>query len=39
MVSDERNTTVPFPVFTFTDTAWLPSLMYLAWERALVVSG
>jgi molybdopterin-guanine dinucleotide biosynthesis protein MobB len=38
MVSDERNPTVPFPVFTFTDTAWLPSLMHLAWERALVVS-
>lgn len=38
MVSDERRTTVPFPVFTFTDTAWLQSLMHLAWERALVVS-
>jgi len=38
MVSDVRKVAVPFPVFTFTDTAWLPSLMYLAWERALVVS-
>jgi len=39
MVSDERKMPVPFPVFTFTDTAWLPSLMHLAWDRALVVSG
>ena len=39
MVSDVRDSTLPFPVFTFTDTAWLPTLMHLAWERALVVSG
>lgn len=37
MVSDQRNLKLPFPVFTFTDTAWLPSLMHLAWERALIV--
>ncbi|MDH4044456.1 MAG: molybdopterin-guanine dinucleotide biosynthesis protein B [Gemmatimonadota bacterium] len=37
MVSDERKMQLPFPVFTFTDTAWLPSLMHFAWERALVV--
>ncbi|HEX9631813.1 MAG TPA: molybdopterin-guanine dinucleotide biosynthesis protein B [Gemmatimonadales bacterium] len=39
MVSDERKLNVPFPVFTFTDTAWLPSLMHLAWERALVIAA
>jgi molybdopterin-guanine dinucleotide biosynthesis protein B len=27
MVSDQRGLRLPFPVFTFTDTAWLPSLM------------
>jgi molybdopterin-guanine dinucleotide biosynthesis protein MobB len=39
MVSDQRSPKLPFPVFTFTDTAWLPSLMHLAWERALIVEG
>lgn len=39
MVSDERGRKLPFPVFTFTDTAWLPSLMHFAWERALIVEG
>lgn len=39
MVSDRRTLDLPFPVFTFSDTAWLPSLMHLAWERALVVEG
>lgn len=39
MVSDRRWPQYPFPVFTFTDTAWLPSLMHMAWERALVVEG
>jgi molybdopterin-guanine dinucleotide biosynthesis protein MobB len=39
MVSDQRGLRYPFPVFTFTDTAWLPSLMHMAWERALVVEG
>jgi len=39
MVSDQRGLRLPFPVFTFTDTAWLPSLMHMAWEQALVVEG
>jgi len=39
MVSDSRALKLPFPVFTFTDTAWLPSLMHFAWERALVVTA
>lgn len=39
MVSDQRGLRLPFPVFTFTDTAWLPSLMHMAWDRALVVEG
>jgi molybdopterin-guanine dinucleotide biosynthesis protein MobB len=37
MVSDDRGQRLPIPVFTFTDTAWLPSLMHLGWERALLV--
>jgi len=37
MVSDQRGPDYPFPVFTFTDTAWLPSLMHMAWDRALVI--
>lgn len=39
MVSDDRSRRLAIPVFTFTDTAWLPSLMHLAWERALVVEA
>jgi molybdopterin-guanine dinucleotide biosynthesis protein MobB len=39
MVSDDRSLRLPFPVFTFTDTAWLPSLMHMAWERAQIVEG
>lgn len=39
MVSDERGQRVEIPVFSFTDTAWLPSLMHLAWERALVIEA
>jgi molybdopterin-guanine dinucleotide biosynthesis adapter protein len=37
MVSDDRSIRLPIPVFTFTDTAWLPSLMHMAWERAQIV--
>jgi len=39
MVSDQRGLHLPFPVFTFTDTAWLPSLMHMAWERAMIVES
>lgn len=37
MVSDDRSLRLAIPVFNFSDTAWLTSLMHMAWERALVI--
>jgi molybdopterin-guanine dinucleotide biosynthesis protein MobB len=37
MITDDVRSRCPFPVFTFTDTAWFTTLAHLAWERALVV--
>jgi molybdopterin-guanine dinucleotide biosynthesis protein B len=37
MITDDARSRCPFPVFTFTDTAWFTTLAHLAWERALVI--
>jgi molybdopterin-guanine dinucleotide biosynthesis protein B len=37
MITDDARLRLPFPVFTFQDTAWFTTLAHLAWERALVI--
>lgn len=39
MLTDDRALRLPFPVFTFTDTAWFTSLAALAWAQALAVDA
>jgi molybdopterin-guanine dinucleotide biosynthesis protein B len=38
MVTDNRQYRAPFPVFRFSDTAWLVTLANLAWERAKILA-
>ena len=38
LVTDDEALRVPFPVFRFTDTAWLVTLSNLACDRAVTVS-
>ena len=38
MVTDNRKFRAPFPVFRFTDTAWLVTLANLAWDRAKILA-
>ena len=37
MVTDDRALRAPFPVFRFSDTAWLVTLASLAWDRAAIL--
>ena len=37
MVTDDRELRGPFPVFRFTDTAWLVTIANLAWDRAKIL--
>jgi len=37
MVTDDRDFRAPFPVFRFSDTAWLVTLANLAWDRAKIL--
>jgi molybdopterin-guanine dinucleotide biosynthesis protein B len=37
MVTDHAGYRAPFPVFRFSDTAWLVTLANLAWDRAKVL--
>ncbi len=37
IVTDERDLRMPFPVFRFSDTAWLVTLANLAWDRAKIL--
>lgn len=37
MVTDDRELRAPFPVFRFSDTAWLVTLANLAWDRAAIL--
>ncbi|HEV8380808.1 MAG TPA: molybdopterin-guanine dinucleotide biosynthesis protein B [Gemmatimonadales bacterium] len=37
MVTDDRNLRAPFPVFRFSDTAWLVTIANLAWDRAKIL--
>ena len=37
MVTDDRNVRAPFPVFRFSDTAWLVTIANLAWDRARIL--
>ena len=39
MVTDDEQLRLSIPVFRFMDTAWLPSLANLAWERAQQLSS
>lgn len=38
MVTDNLKYRGPFPVFRFTDTAWLVTLANLAWDRAKILA-
>lgn len=38
MVTDNAKYRAPFPVFRFSDTAWLVTLANLAWERARILA-
>ncbi|MGH7701217.1 MAG: molybdopterin-guanine dinucleotide biosynthesis protein B [Gemmatimonadales bacterium] len=38
MVTDNPTYRAPFPVFRFSDTAWLVTLANLAWERAKILA-
>jgi len=38
MVTDNPKFRGPFPVFRFTDTAWLVTLANLAWDRAKILA-
>ncbi len=37
MVTDDRDLRMPFPVFRFSDTAWLVTIANLAWDRAKIL--
>jgi molybdopterin-guanine dinucleotide biosynthesis protein MobB len=37
MVTDDRDLRAPFPVFRFSDTAWLVTIANLAWDRAKIL--
>lgn len=37
LVTDNTNYRAPFPVFRFSDTAWLVTLANLAWDRAKIL--
>jgi molybdopterin-guanine dinucleotide biosynthesis protein MobB len=37
MVTDDADLRAPFPVFRFSDTAWLVTLANLAWDRAKIL--
>lgn len=37
MLTDDREYRAPFPVYRFSDTAWLVTLANLAWDRAMVL--
>ncbi len=37
LVTDDASLRAPFPVFRFTDTAWLVTLANLAWDRAKIL--
>ncbi|MGH7607401.1 MAG: molybdopterin-guanine dinucleotide biosynthesis protein B [Gemmatimonadales bacterium] len=37
MVTDDRTLRAPFPVFRFSDTAWLVTIANLAWDRAKIL--
>ena len=37
MVTDDKDLHAPFPVFRFSDTAWLVTLANIAWDRALIL--
>lgn len=38
MVTDNPSYRAPFPVFRFSDTAWLVTLAQLAWDRAKILA-
>jgi molybdopterin-guanine dinucleotide biosynthesis protein MobB len=38
LVTDDPRYRAPFPVFRFTDTAWLVTLANLAWDRAKILA-
>ena len=38
MVTDNQQYRAPFPVFRFSDTAWLVTLGTMAWERARILA-
>jgi len=38
MVTDDAELRAPFPVFRFSDTAWLVTVANLAWDRAKILS-
>ncbi|MGH7531161.1 MAG: molybdopterin-guanine dinucleotide biosynthesis protein B [Gemmatimonadales bacterium] len=37
IITDDRNLRAPFPVFRFSDTAWLVTVANLAWDRAAIL--
>jgi len=37
MVTDDAGLRAPFPVFRFSDTAWLVTIANLAWDRAKIL--
>jgi molybdopterin-guanine dinucleotide biosynthesis protein MobB len=37
LVTDDRTIRAPFPVFRFSDTAWLVTIANLAWDRAKIL--
>lgn len=37
LVTDDSDLHAPFPVFRFTDTAWLVTIANLAWDRAKIL--
>jgi molybdopterin-guanine dinucleotide biosynthesis protein MobB len=37
MVTDHHDLRAPFPVFRFSDTAWLVTIATLAWDRAKIL--
>ncbi len=38
MITDDRDLHAPFPVFRFSDTAWLVTIANLAWDRAKILA-
>lgn len=39
MVTDDRVGEFPFPVFRFSDTAWLVTISSMAWSNAMVIES